>query len=552
MTRKNKVVAGRKIKPPCEDKCRLHCKTKFTETERQTIFEEFWAIGDIEKQRHYILNAMKTVKPKYRYVRADAIYNRSNNQSFYLKCGVNSEPIRVCKNFFMATLDITFRMIRTTLEKQSETGVIDSDHRGRKVGKSVLDDSLTQSVKDHINSIPRIESHYLRAQSTREFIEGGKTLIQLYRDYKALSEANNKLFVKETMYRHIFNTQFNISFFTPKKDQCEECESNKNKPENEQHDNTSFLNHMEEKQLARKEKEIDKKRSSIELVCAVYDLQAVLTVPRGEVSVFYYISKVANYNFTVCEIQSMDTFCYLWHEGEAHRGPNEIASCILKFIQKKSEERTNDFEIIFYSDNCGGQNKNKFIVGLYQYALKLFSNLKTITHKFLIRGHTQNESDSVHSVIEKQIKLSLKSSPIYTTYQYAQIIRDSKKKAPFFKVEELDHSSFLNFKEYASQIGNNFNTNTDSETIHFNNIKVLKLSRGQTSTFEYKTSYKEDTFKTINFARKRKTRVSQDLMVVDKAYLKPCGIVPKKKEDLMKLCTKNHIPPSFHSFYRNL
>lgn len=154
--------------------------------------------------------------------------------------------------------------------------------------------------------------------------------------------------------------------------------------------------------------------------------------------------------------------------------------------------------------------QNKFIIGLYQYALKVFPNLKTITHKFLIRGHTQNEGDSVHSVIEKQIKLSLKSSTIYTAYQYAQIIRDSKKKAPFFKVEELDHSNFFNFKDYTSRIGNNFNINTNSESIHFNDIKVLKLSRGQTDTFEYKTSYKEDTFKTINFARKRKTRVSQD------------------------------------------
>jgi hypothetical protein len=203
----------------------------------------------------------------------------------------------------------------------------------------------------------------------------------------------------------------------------------------------------------------------------------------------------------------------------------------------------NDFEIIFYSDNYGEQNKNKFIISLYQYALKIFPNLKTITHKFLIRGHTQNEGDSIHSVIEKQIKLSLKSSPIYTTYQYVQIKRDSKKKAPLFKVEELAHSNFLNFKDYTSQIGNNFNMNTNSESIHFNNIKVLKLFRSQTNSFEYKTSYKDDTFKTINFAKKRKTRVSKDLIVADEAYLKPCCIVPKKKEDLMKLCTKNQIPP---------
>jgi len=254
-------------------------------------------------------------------------------------------------------------MIQTTLDKQSETGAIDSDHRGRKFVKGVLEDSLTQSVKDHINSIPRIESHYLRAHSTREFIEGGKTLTQLYRDYRALSEANNKSLVKESMYRYIFNTKFNTSFFTPKKDQCEEYESNKNN-DNEQQDNTSLLKHLEEKQLAREEKEVDKKSSSIELVCAVYDLQAVLTVPRSDVSIFYYISKVANYNFTVCEIQSMEAICYLLHEGETHRGPNEIASCLLKFIQKKSEDRTNVFEIIMVVDKaflnpCGITPKKK-------------------------------------------------------------------------------------------------------------------------------------------------------------------------------------------------
>lgn len=117
----------------------------------------------------------------------------------------------------MATLNITIRMIRTVPEKQSETGAIDSDHSGRKVGKGVLEDNLTQSVKDHIIFITRIESHYLRAQSTWEFIEGGKTLAQLYKDYKVLSEANHKSFVKESMYRHIFTHSLTFPSLYPKK-----------------------------------------------------------------------------------------------------------------------------------------------------------------------------------------------------------------------------------------------------------------------------------------------------------------------------------------------
>ena len=84
-------------------------------------------------------------------------------------------------------------------------------------------------------------------------------------------------------------------------------------------------------------------------------------------------------------------------------------------------------DITFYSDNCGGQNKNKFIMALYAYCVLKYNKLKSMTHKFLVTGHTQNEGDSVHSVIEKCIKKNLKSGSIYVPSQYAQIIRTAKK-----------------------------------------------------------------------------------------------------------------------------
>lgn len=62
------------------------------------------------------------------------------------------------------------------------------------------------------------------------------------------------------------------------------------------------------------------------------------------------------------------------------------------------------------------------------YALAKYPKVRSITHKYLISGHSQNEGDSVHSTIEKAIKKSLKSGPIYVPDQYAQIIRTAKKK----------------------------------------------------------------------------------------------------------------------------
>lgn len=105
----------------------------------------------------------------------------------------------------------------------------------------------------------------------------------------------------------------------------------------------------------------------------------------------------------------------------------------------------------------------------------------------------------MHSVIERQVKRALKSGPIYTAMQYSQIIRDAKKKSPPFDVKDLCHQDFHDFKEFTSLIGNNFTTNTENEKIHFNDIKILKLSRNRTDRFDYKLSYSDEAFKTIVF-----------------------------------------------------
>lgn len=116
-------------------------------------------------------------------------------------------------------------------------------------------------------------------------------------------------------------------------------------------------------------------------------------------------------------------------------------------------------------------------------------------------------------------------------------MKKSKKKFPPFNVTQLDHSNILDFKKHTLNLGDNFDVNTDSESVNFDDIKVLKMSCDQSDSFKYKTSYKEELFKTINFARNERTRVKRKMVVekLERAYSKPCGIEPKKKEDLMKL-----------------
>jgi len=103
--------------------------------------------------------------------------------------------------------------------------------------------------------------------------------------------------------------------------------------------------------------------------------------------------------------------------------------------------------VVFYSDNCAGQNKNKFITSLYVYtALNL--NIQSIHHEFLIVGHTQNEGDCMYSVIEKQKNKSTEMwSDIHIPAQWVTLIKTDKQHGKAYDVKELSTEDFDDFKK---------------------------------------------------------------------------------------------------------
>jgi hypothetical protein len=56
-----------------------------------------------------------------------------------------------------------------------------------------------------------------------QYIEGGKLIADLYREYKKYCQEQNVSYANYLNYYTVFNKEFNIGFFSPKKDQCELC-----------------------------------------------------------------------------------------------------------------------------------------------------------------------------------------------------------------------------------------------------------------------------------------------------------------------------------------
>lgn len=116
----------------------------------------------------------------------------------------------------------------------------------------------------------------------------------------------------------------------------------------------------------------------------------------------------------------------MWPENTASRGANEVASCLFRFLR----DIPHGVETaVFYSDTCGGQNKNIIIISMFQWAIHHHPTLKIIDHKFLVPGHTHLECDVDHSVIERDKKKS--SIEVHVPRDWYQLVSNASKKNKF-------------------------------------------------------------------------------------------------------------------------
>ena len=79
------------------------------------------------------------------------------------------------------------------------------------------------------------------------------------------------------------------------------------------------------------------------------------------------------------------------------------------------------------------------------YALQKFQ-MQSIIQKYLEKGHTFHEGDSIHSSVES----ASRNNKIYTTPQWAATIRTARPRKPYI-VQELNVQDFFDFKVLAKK-----------------------------------------------------------------------------------------------------
>lgn len=140
----------------------------------------------------------------------------------------------------------------------------------------------------------------------------------MYGLYKEECKTKEKKETCYETYRKTFKT-YKLKFHKPKKDLCKVCVTFEGSSEVEKTlSREAYEKYQERKEVARVKRNEDK-QSALEdkkILAFNFDLQSVLSTPKGAAGPFYNVRKLAVYNLTIYNLGDSSVQCFIWDETE--------------------------------------------------------------------------------------------------------------------------------------------------------------------------------------------------------------------------------------------
>ena len=482
-------MKARQIGPDCG--CNLKCFEKIGMNNIRDIFKAFWAIGNYDSQNAYLHAQIRTEMIKRKRTKAE-VSRRKVTYEYFVK--LNRIDRRVCRQAFLSIHGITKAKLQILLQKKRESGngTPILDKRGKFASPKAIVGPSLESVHSHIATLPVIASHYTRATTPhRRYLETGSTIKTLHCDYILWMYENRPGVppVTQRFYQTVFTRDYNIVSQAPKTDVCTTCETLRMQIRNQKElgcDATQLQLQLEEHEKKAKvprdllkaaELQGKKTGQDCNIKTVAMDLQQTLPCPRLRAGAAYYKRKVWLYNFCVYDINEQEGSMFVWDEMTAGRGADEMASCLLKWIDIKMRQQGQDFTTLrVFCDNCAGQNKNHIMV---LAALKLVqaSVLFRVEFVFMVSGHSYLPCDRAFGNIEKKLATY---AFITCPDMYKEGIRNAiGKKNP---VIEMQRSDFLDVRTLLDHV-------TKRKAPGFSKASQIVVDGSYREGFMLKTSY---------------------------------------------------------------
>lgn len=533
---------------PCKTGCQNKCNIKFSDPERQEIFDFYWDLPYTQR-KDWLLSCIERISVKRR--RSQLPEKKSETRKYFIN--FKKKKIDVCRQFLLKTLDISSQVITHALQQSSLLNTSSKDNRGSVSTANGIFVELKAAICSFIESLPNVPSHYCRSRTNRTYLPSEfHSISNIFRLYKTKQEEIGKDSVSEISFRRIFKT-FNIGIHVPKKDKCSFCESHKIGGE-KQIDEESYLRHLQQKEHSKKLflEDQERAKATSSFICASFDLQKVLNVPHTQSMLFYYSRKYSFYNETIYESGTQTAYNFLWGEIDGMRGANEICSILNKYLNTVDERNTIK-SVSLYCDSCPGQNKNRQMISMIYLFLKCQArNINEVKLTFLVPGHTYMPVDSVHANIERFVK----KRNIWTPSEWTTMIMNSRVNPKPYEVVPLAYNDFYNWKTESTvlfptqtiknKLGNKFKL---SEA----NIFLFSKSCHDIDYYQFESVDSEIVLQTLEVRRTRnQLKYLEEFKNPELLYTTKLPLSVPKKNDLQNLLNKQLIPQRYIEEYNEI
>ena len=535
--------------------CRCKCLEKFNDGEKSNILKEFNELAEHEKQNIYLRGCISVKEENTIRRKQSQAVPKTFCSSYSYTIKETGSPIPVCKNAFCALHGIKeSRLKKKVLDFEEPL----QDLRGKHGHHKKLNDEIRQTIRQHISSFPARESHYSRADNRKRiYLTSDLNISEIFRLFLE-QHPDMKTIAKEWIYRDIFNYEFNISFGFPRTDVCDTCEKfnadikfatvNRNndlvlklRTEHEVHKRKgdAFYEQIrEDKHLA---------LSTDDTQVIAMDFQKNLLLPVTGIGQEYYKRQLAVHNLGIHDVCSGNASMYIYAENFAHKGPNEVLSCLEHYIDELPESIR---KLVIFTDNCFSQNKNRYIVAFLQNLCN--TKLSEVVIKYPIPGHSRMPCDRDFGRIEKK---KLKTDKFHKPSDLVNLIAKSSINSswkivyvehPFTDNLEMDSRPVVRVKDFKSSLDKVIKAPEGIASLRGILFERLKNPVGRSSMTGPLTS-------TLNLLKRGKSMSTLKSAIID-CPLAFNGFLPIKKakfNDIMSLLSHVHLPESV-TFYTSL
>lgn len=209
-------MPAKKMGHPCA--CRMRCTDKIDEKEREKLHKAFWNIWSWQQRKQYIALSIKESpkqRTRLRNIQSESLKCRQITFTYSLR--LKDECITVCKPMFLSTFAVSEKFVRYVMKKKrvSPGGIIGPDERGRHTPKTKKNENVKERVREHIRSFPTEKSTDPKDHSGKSYLDSNLNIATMHKSYVCKCKQDGvpeSEIVKESYYREMFKTEFNLGF----------------------------------------------------------------------------------------------------------------------------------------------------------------------------------------------------------------------------------------------------------------------------------------------------------------------------------------------------